>query len=112
LHSHPDGSFAAADDTALAYAKKACPARPKSILSKPSADAAAQKSSADDVACARMWGVSEADITAWVTKECRPLRPDAGAADAGKAACSGDVVCDDWPRFRAWLHAKPPLSLK
>ncbi|WP_394823764.1 FG-GAP repeat domain-containing protein [Pendulispora albinea] len=82
LHSLPDGSFAAADDHAMAYAKKACPARPKSILTSASGDAAAPGAdSVDTVACARLWGMSEADLTALVNKECRALRPltDAGA---------------------------------
>jgi len=115
LHSRPDGTFAAADEEAMAYAKKACPARPKMLVVKAGADAGAQGGSAgpDALVCARLWGASEADLGALMTKECRPLRAlDAGAGDAGKIACSGELLCDESARFRPWLHAKPPLSLK
>ena len=125
LHARPDGTFSAVDEQALTYAKRACPGRPKNILIKQTGNS--QRGSADNLACARMWGVSETDITAMVTKECHALhvdvtrpepphldagRPDGATPDAGKTNCSGDVVCDDWARFRPWLHAKPPVSLK
>ncbi|WP_394833605.1 VCBS repeat-containing protein [Pendulispora rubella] len=120
LHSRADGTFSASDEVAFAYAKKACPARPKSLLVKDvPADASAQPaSSLDNLVCARLWGVSEADVTAMIAKECRVPRPaDAGVLDAGKdagkaAPCSGEILCDDAARFRPWLRAKPPLSLR
>jgi hypothetical protein len=118
-HSHSDGSFAMNDEAAIAFAKKRCPSRPKFIVDTESdggaveaTDGGAESSAVDRLVCARLWGASEGDISAMVTKECKKLSTASGDAGACAPEYRGDPVCEAWPKLKPWLKAKPPLLLK
>lgn len=101
-HSVSDGGFSSGDEAAAAFAKRGCPAPPETIL--------ASGATATNLACARLWGKSEAEVAAAVARECKG-RGDAG--DPCGATFDGDDVCARWTAaFRAWAHATPPVTLK
>lgn len=123
-HARPDGGFTTNDAVAVAFAKRRCPSRPTFLVASSAEGGGAgvdaggpYGDSVERLVCARLWGASEADLTARVARECKSLGPrgeDGGAGDGG--ACEGDddadVLCDAWPTLRAWLKNPPPLTLK
>lgn len=98
FHARPGGGFSRTDPAALAFARKSCPARPRGLPSPPPVAAGDERpariyftdagdQAIHDVACARLWGVPESTVRAWVE-----------AVNGG-------------PELTRWAALSPPLQL-
>jgi len=99
-HALPDGTFSRDDAAALAFAKKSCPRPPRELVPEPNGWWRAL----DAIACARMWGESEASVTARLSAECGPP-PKVPGADC-------DSKCGDRALYFQWAAIPPPLRLR
>ena len=89
------------------YHRDACPERPTGIVTRfegsPEVDHA---QTTMDVACARIWGQSEASVLSALQQGCRPLR-------AGEACEQSALETCRYPEMlRGWAKKKPPVVLK
>jgi hypothetical protein len=78
-HARADGAFSMNDDVARSYARRACPAPPAAIL------AGAEwgnKAEFLRLACARLWGATDAELKARIAEECQAKIVEAGLLDA------------------------------
>lgn len=100
-HARPDGTFSLNDDVAQQAARKECPEKPARIV--PKGSGADTRVSAHNVACARIWGASAADVQKRIAAEC-------------KRAKSSDMCppndCYEADLLKRWAAAEPPLVLK
>jgi hypothetical protein len=100
-HARPDGSFSLDDDAAKKAAREACPSKPKHIVEKgKESDTGAN---ARNVACARIRGVSTAELHKRIAAECRPSK--------SKDVCPADA-CTDADLLRSWAALPPPLVVE
>lgn len=100
-HARADGSFSLNDDVARQAARKECPARPARIVEK--GKEGDTELSARNVACARIWGVSTADLRKRITAECKP--------STSSDICPPDA-CRDGDLLKRWADIEPPLVLQ
>lgn len=99
-HALPDGSFATDDAAARAFAQRACPIAPSGlVLGDGTKDPFAV---GRRVACARVWGVTPADLA-------RPLKESCPKMAAGVLG-RDDGTCPPW--LDAWRREGPPLVLE
>ena len=102
-HGVSGGEFSWSDAAASDFARKDCASLPDPVLvvgkknsPKGPVDFAA---SARNVACARLWGATAAQLTAEVARRC---------ATAPSSPCPR---CDDRPLLESWARLPAPLSL-
>jgi hypothetical protein len=102
-HGVANGEFSWSDAAASDFARKDCPSLPNPVLvvekkhaPKGSVDFAA---SARNLACARLWGATSAQLTAEVAKRC------------ARASSSGCGRCDDRALLESWARLPAPLIL-
>jgi hypothetical protein len=93
-HSKADGTFSFDDDAAKAAGKRMCPSKPSPVV----AGKANVSRTANNVGCARLWGVSTEALTA----ELRAAAP---------ALCGGEADCDLLKTLVAWSAIKPPFEI-
>ncbi len=62
-----------------------------------------------DVACARLWGRSEAEVTAAVDALACPI---GDALEAGCEEYDQHAICLSLPLVRQWIAAEPPVTLR
>jgi hypothetical protein len=75
-HTLPDGTRSEDDAAAKAYARKQCPAAPAAIASP------------HDAACARLWGVAEAEVVRRIALTCaKSACPDDAPGSDATPAC-------------------------
>lgn len=103
MHSLPNGNFSANDSVAMQFARTQCPARPTAIIARggdggPSYDDA---QSAKNVVCARLWGVTEAEVLAAIQRGCPAGDPN--------APCG---TCEDPDLLRQFARIEPPFTLR
>jgi len=101
-HSLPDGQFSTRDAAAVAYVKEQCPASPAAVIAR-AFGAIDEAASVRNVHCARVWGVSPADIKAQITRDCGPAKPQ----PRGRPATS----CANFDMLLTWADFVPPVSL-
>jgi hypothetical protein len=102
-HGVSRGEFSWSDAAASDFARKGCPSLPDPVLvagkknaPKGPVDFAA---SARNLACARLWGATAAQLTAAVARRCAP------------APSSPCPRCDDRALLESWARLPAPLSL-
>ena len=100
LHALAGGEFSAVDAVARTVATRACPARPTSIFSTGDGVGVDPFRVLEDLACARLWGTSAAEIDRERDATC-------GAA----TGCPLASVCHDPETWHRLAAAQPPLLL-
>ncbi len=106
LHSRQDGSFAAADDAAIAYAKRSCPRGVSGGSVHVKNGSIVPGESARRITCARLWGRSKQDVAKQVDRVCTKLVPD--AETCGKKTYAPNE-CPAW--LSRWAQADFPLQI-
>jgi hypothetical protein len=105
VHSLPDGTFSMTDDKAIAFAKQHCE-KPGFAIARDDEKRVDDDQTFMNIACARLWGMSEAQAVAAVASSCNAIRGEAGCREASLKACVYPA------EMTAWARAKPPLLLK
>jgi hypothetical protein len=97
-HSLLGGGFSMTDAEAIAYAKRACPEKPRAIeIDKLGAN------SMLDVRCARLWGMSSQDAVKAIQKACSGQLEQCGQHGKGD--------CLHFDALMAWATATPSIRL-
>ncbi len=104
-HSLPDGTFTMTDARALAFAKQACD-KPGFAVARDDDKRVDDDQTFVNLACARLWGMPDAEAQKLVDAACHPLVGDAACKDSALTTCVYPA------ELKAWARAKPPLSLK
>lgn len=107
-HALPDGSFSTTDQVALGALRTACPSRPAQLVPPPG-DAGMSfeiAQPARNVVCARVWGATEAEVTAMIRRECtdEPLSDEPDAQRCNR--------CVDAELLGRWARVTPPARLQ
>jgi hypothetical protein len=106
-HALADGTFSYTDAAATTVAKNACPEAPTRVVSRIAGSREVDETeTANDVACARLWGTPPATVLAEIARECRPLRSGEGCSKSALHACRQAEM------LRTWARARAPLRLK
>lgn len=105
VHSQKDGSFSWTAAAAIAFAKRSCP-KGGFEIARDEEKKVDDEQTFENVACARMWGVSEAQVSGVVSSQCRPV--------SGEAACKEAALksCGQTQSLLTFAHFAPPLRLK
>jgi hypothetical protein len=113
LHSLADGGFSRDDDVAKKFALKECASVPAHLVLAQDGGLERSENAVENIACAKLWGMSEARVETQITTECAKsdeLGVALGQGDDGKSDCftaSNTEICLDGGI--AW--ARPPLRL-
>jgi len=105
VHSLPDGKFSMTDEKAIAFAKQHCE-KPGFTVARDDEKHVDDDQTFVNIACARLWGMSEAQAVSSVQSSCTAIRGEAGCKDTSLTACVYPA------EMTAWARAKPPLTLK
>ncbi len=101
-HSIEDGSFARADEAALAYARRRCPTPLPGVIFPPGET---DEAPAERIACALLWGRSVADVTRQLARDCRAHpRPEQAGVILPCHPCFDSS-------YRAEYLTRPPVTL-
>lgn len=105
VHSQKDGSFSWTDGAAIAFAKRSCDKRGFDIA-RDEEKKVDDEQTFENVACARLWGLSEAQVAGVISSQCRPV--------SGEAACKEAALksCGQTQSLLSFAHFAPPLKLK
>lgn len=105
VHSIKDGSFSWTDDQAIAFAKQSCP-KPGFEIARDEEKKVDDEQTFENVACARMWGMAEAQVSGVISSQCNPI--------GGEAACKEAALksCGQTQSLLGWARIAPPLKLK
>ena len=105
VHSLPDGSFSMTDDKAMAFVKQHCD-KPGFSVARDDEKHVDDDQTFVNIACARLWGMSETQAVQAVAQSCTTLR--------GEATCKEDSLktCVYGTDMTVWARAKPPLLIK
>jgi hypothetical protein len=105
VHSLPDGTFSMTDERAIAFAKQHCE-KPGFSVARDDEKRVDDDQTFVNIACARLWGMSEAQALGNVAQSCNAIRGEAGCKESALTTCV-------YPsEMTAWARAKPPLLLK
>lgn len=105
-HSLKDGTFSATDDVAIAFAKRSC-AKPGFEVAKDDEKKVDDEQTFENVACARLWGMSDAQVLSAIASGCGPAMPgEAGCKEAALKSCGQPT------QLAQWAKIAPPLKLK
>lgn len=102
-HALPDGHFSARDAAAVAYVRTQCPGVPQSIVAR-SFGSIDEEASVKNVHCARVWGISTAEIKAQIARDCVPPK----SQDRGRG---GSRTCANYDMMMTWAEFVPPVQL-
>jgi hypothetical protein len=105
VHSLPDGTFSMTDDKALSFVKQHCE-KPGFGVARDDEKHVDDDQTFVNIACARLWGMSEAQAVSAVASSCSNIRGEAGCKESALKACVYPT------EMTAWARAKPPLQLK
>jgi hypothetical protein len=105
VHSLPNGSFSMTDDRAVAFAKQHCE-KPGFSIARDEEKHVDDDQTFVNVACARLWGMSEAQAVSLVGSSCVAIRGDASCKQSSLTSCVYPT------EMMTWARAKPPLLLK
>jgi len=95
-----------ADDTAINFAKTSCQ-KAGFEVARDDEKKVDDEQTFENVACARMWGMAEAQLLTAIVSNCGPAMTGAAACDE-KALTS----CGQPKDLARWAHIAPPLTLK
>jgi hypothetical protein len=105
IHSLPDGTFSMTDDKAVAFAKQQCD-KPGFSVARDDQKRVDDDQTFVNVACARLWGMPEAQAASAIARSCNAIRGEAGCKESSLLSCVYPAEMTKWAR------AKPPLLLK
>jgi hypothetical protein len=105
VHSLPNGTFSMTDDRAIAFAKQHCE-KPGFTVARDDERHVDDDQTFVNIACARLWGMSEAQAVSTVGSSCVALRGEAGCKESSLTSCVYPT------EMMTWARAKPPLLLK
>ncbi len=105
VHSLANGSFSMTDDRSVAFAKEHCE-KPGFSVARDDEKRVDDEQTFVNIACARLWGMSEAQAVSAVASSCNAIRGEAGCKDSSLTSCVYPA------EMTAWARAKPPLTLK
>lgn len=105
VHSLKDGAFSWTDEQAVAFAKQSCP-KAGFEIARDEEKKVDDEQTFENVACAKLWGVPEAQIAGVISSQCNPI--------SGEAACKEAALksCGQTPSLLSWTKLTPPLKLK
>jgi len=100
-HASPDGSFALGDDASMAYTRRHCPAPTKDVTLTldDTTGAREHEKLADELACARLWGVPPQKVEHAWDAVCRDFDAEVDP-----------FACQTWPKDLAAVA--PPFTLR
>jgi hypothetical protein len=104
VHSLPDGSFSMSDASAVAFAKATCE-KPGFAVSRDEEKRVDDEQTFVNLACARLWGMSDAQASGLVAQSCTALSGDATCSEGSLKSCVYPAV------LRQWSKATPPLTI-
>ena len=112
--SLPDGSFSTADPGSQAIAKQQCPAPPRPIVVKREGGVIDNGRLRQNIACARVWGVSAEMVEKALTAGCGKIRDDEDECEHLFNARDGLPVttCPGKDVLLSWIKASPPVTLQ
>jgi hypothetical protein len=105
VHSLPDGKFSMTDEKAMSFAKQHCD-KPGFTVARDDEKRVDDDQTFVNIACARLWGMSESQAVAAVQSSCTAIRGEAACKDTSLTSCVYPA------EMTAWARAKPPLLLK
>jgi hypothetical protein len=105
VHSLPDGTFSMTDDKSMSFVKQHCE-KPGFTVARDDEKHVDDDQTFVNIACARLWGMSEAQAVGAVGSSCVALRGEAGCKDSSTKTCVYPA------EMTAWARAKPPLLIK
>ena len=105
IHSLADGTFSMTDDKCVAFAKQQCD-KPGFTVARDDQKRVDDEQTFVNIACARLWGMPEAQAVAAVARSCNAIRGDASCKESSLTSCVYPAEMTKWAR------AKPPLTLK
>ena len=105
IHSLADGTFSLTDDKAVAFAKQQCE-KPGFAVARDDQKRVDDEQTFVNVACARLWGMPEAQAVSEVARSCNAIRGEASCKESTLTACVYPAEMTKWAR------AKPPLTIK
>lgn len=105
IHSLPNGTFSMTDDKALAFAKQQCE-KPGFTVARDDQKKVDDDQTFVNIACARLWGMSESQAVQAVARSCTAIRGEASCKESSLLSCVYPAEMTQWAR------AKPPLILK
>jgi hypothetical protein len=105
VHSLPNGTFSMTDEKAMSFVKQHCE-KPGFTVARDDDKHVDDDQTFINIACARLWGMSEAQAVSSVAQSCNAIRGEAACKDSALTACVYPA------EMTAWARAKPPLALK
>ncbi len=105
VHSLPNGTFSMTDERSIAFAKQHCE-KPGFSVARDEEKHVDDDQTFVNIACARMWGMTEAQAVSSVASSCNAIRGEAGCKDSALTSCVYPA------EMTVWARAKPPLTLK
>ena len=103
-HSLPDGTFSMNDAAAIAFAKTLCE-KPGFAVARDEEKHVDDETTFVNLACARLWGMSDAQASGLVASACVPLSGEATCTDPSLKQCVYPAV------LQKWSKATPPLTI-
>lgn len=112
--SLPDGSFSAADPASQAITKQQCPALPRRIVVKGEGGAVDNARLRQNIACARVWGMSGELVEKALASSCAKIPDDEDMCEHLFNARDGLPIttCPGEDVMRGWLELPPPVTLQ
>lgn len=105
VHSKGDGTFSWNDAQAIAFAKTACE-KPGFVVARDDEKRVDDEQTFVNLACARLWGMPEAQAASAAASQCQVLVGESSCKDSALTTC---VYPNE---LKAWAKVAPPLSLK
>jgi hypothetical protein len=105
VHSLPNGTFSMTDEKAIAFAKQHCE-KPGFSVARDDEKRVDDDQTFVNIACARLWGMTEAQAVSAVAQNCNAIRGEASCKETSLTSCVYPA------EMTAWARAKPPLQLK
>lgn len=104
VHSLADGTFSMNDAASIEFAKKLCD-KPGFAVSRDEEKHVDDEQTFMNLACARLWGMPDAQAAGLVAGACTPISGEATCSDASLKQCVYPAV------LKQWSKATPPLTL-
>jgi hypothetical protein len=104
VHSLPDGTFSMNDASSIEFAKKICD-KPGFSVSRDEEKHVDDETTFVNLACARLWGMPDAQAAGLVTAGCQPLTGEATCAEPSLKQCVYPAL------LKQWSKVTPPLTL-
>lgn len=105
MHSKSDGTFSWNDTEAVAFDKTACD-KPGFVVARDDEKRVDDEQTFVNLACARLWGMTEAQAASAAMLQCHVLVGESSCKDTALTSC---VYPNE---LKAWAKVAPPLLLK